>query len=65
MRLAIIGRLLPTRVMMAMRGTSISTTATRTTTISPIALMSVVLEQESKECLMGVDHHVCMSGFDV
>ena len=49
MRLAIIGRLPLMLVMLALRGTSISTTATRTTTISPIVIMFVVLGQESEK----------------
>jgi len=49
LRLTIIGRLLRMQVTLAMRGTSTLTTATRTTTIRPIAIMSVVLEQESEK----------------
>jgi len=48
LRLTIIGRLLPMLARLVMRGTSTLTTATRTTTISPIAFMCVALEQESE-----------------
>ena len=49
MRLTITGRLLPMLTIVAMRGTSISTTATRTTTIRTIAIMFGALEQESEK----------------
>ena len=47
LRLTVIGRLLPTLAVATMHGMSISTTATSTTTISPIAITFVVLEQDS------------------
>ncbi len=47
--LTITGVLLAVRVILAMRGISTSTMATRTTTISPITIMFGVLGQESKE----------------
>lgn len=46
--LTIIGRLLPTQSILAMRGMSISTTAMTTTTIRPMTIMFGVLETESK-----------------
>ncbi len=46
--LTIIGRLLPMRVILAMRGSSTLTTAMTIGTISSIAIMFGALEQESK-----------------
>ncbi len=47
LRLTVIGRLLPMLARLALRGTSTFTAATRTTTISPVAIMCVALEQDS------------------